>query len=433
MSIAKLGSSVIAVAIGALALTVAGPARAGGLLLYEVGGEEVALASAGYGARAQDASTVLTNPAGMTRLEGKQVLLGTQILYTDPAFSIGTGTSPELGSANGGNPIGFFPGGAGFYTQQLSPKISVGFGLAGNFGLAEEFNDDWAGRYYAQKGTLLGVSLLPSLAYRVNDKLSLGVTLNAMLGVLDSKTTINNITGPDGSLTLKDNEWGWGGNLGLLYEIDPATRIGLTYTSQVKLDFSDNARFSGLAPGLEAVLDSRGLLNAQTDLGITVPQTVMASLFSQINPAWALLASVGWQDWSEFGYVEVGIDSNNPISLTTESRFKDTWHGALGGQYRLSEPWRLSFGVAYDSAFQKGSTVSPLIPANSAWRFGVGAQQQITKAFHWGAGAEYQWGGTLNVNKQSSVPVALGGRGNLQGSFRDVQALFVSANFGWNF
>ena len=47
-------------------------ALAGGLLLYEIGTAEVGLASAGFGARAQDASTVFTNPAGMPRLDGNQ-------------------------------------------------------------------------------------------------------------------------------------------------------------------------------------------------------------------------------------------------------------------------------------------------------------------------------------------------------------------------
>ena len=425
----------LSLSLGALTIGLTGPApaQAGGLLLYEVGTEDLGLAAAGYSARAQDASTVLTNPAGMTRLEGKQVLLGTQILYTDPTFSVSRDTSPALGSADGGNPIGFFPGGSGFYSQQISPDLAVGFAVAGNFGLALDYNDDWVGRYYAQKATLLGVSLLPSIAYRVNDKLSLGASFRAMFGVLDTKTSINNITGPDGALEVKDNTWGYGFNVGGLYEFSPATRIGLTYTSKVKLDFKDNADFTGLAPVLEAVLDSKGLLGAPLDLGITVPQTVMASLYHQLDPKWALLANAGWQDWSEFGYVEVGVDSNNPISLTTETPNKDTWHGALGGQYQLSEAWRMNFGIAYDSAFQKGSTISPLTPTNTQWRFGVGGQQQIAKSFHWGAAAEYQWGGTLDVNNQAPVPVALGGRGNLVGSYRDVQALFVSANFGWNF
>ena len=110
-------------------------ASAGGLLLYEVGTADVGLASAGYSARAQDASTILTNPAGMSRLAGQQVLLGTQVLYGDVSFSIDSNTSPGLGQGDGGNPIGWFPGGGLFYTQRLSPELTVGVASTGNFGM----------------------------------------------------------------------------------------------------------------------------------------------------------------------------------------------------------------------------------------------------------------------------------------------------------
>jgi long-chain fatty acid transport protein len=50
---------IIALCAGGL---VAGQASAGGLIAYEVGTGDVGLASAGYNARAQDASTVLTTP-----------------------------------------------------------------------------------------------------------------------------------------------------------------------------------------------------------------------------------------------------------------------------------------------------------------------------------------------------------------------------------
>jgi long-chain fatty acid transport protein len=45
---------------------------------------------------------------------------------------------------------------------------------------------------------------------------------------------------------------------------------------------------------------------------------------------------LGRQDWSKFGKVEVGVDSNNPISLTTNLDYDDTWHAALGAQYRMT-------------------------------------------------------------------------------------------------
>lgn len=415
-----------------LAAIAANSASAGGILLYEVGTADVGLASAGYTARAQDASTVFTNPAGMTRLEGNQLTLGAQLLYGGFDLSIGQSTSPALGGGDGGTPIGWFPGGGMFYSYSVSPNLKLGFATAGNFGLAEKYDAGWAGRYYVQETTLLGVSMLPSVAWRVSDKLSLGASLNAMFGLLKTKVAVNNVVGPDGQLKIDTHEWGWGVNLGLLYEPDARTRFGVTYNSQVKLDFSAPAEWSGLAPGLESLLASRGLLNANLDVGMTVPQGVNASFYTALDDRWALLGSVGWQQWSKFGKVDIGVDSNDPRALTTNADYKDTWHGALGAQYQLSAPWLLNFGVAYDSAFQR-STVSPALPANSAWRFGVGAQKVESKTFNWGMSAEYAYGGTLDVDNRSNVPVALGGRGDLVGSYNNTGILFLAANFNWRF
>ena len=126
--------------LGTLAWT---SARAGGIGLYEVGTADVGRASAGYSARAQDASTVLTNPAGMTRLTGDQLTLGAHILFADSGFSIGGGTTPTLGSNAGGNPVGWFPGGGMFYSHSVSPDIKVGLALAGNFGSAVKHDQGW--------------------------------------------------------------------------------------------------------------------------------------------------------------------------------------------------------------------------------------------------------------------------------------------------
>jgi long-chain fatty acid transport protein len=421
---------------GALA---AGYASAGGLTLYEVGTADVGLASAGYSARAQDASTVLTNPAGMTRLDGNQFLLGGQLLWSNAKFSIGSGTSPLLGSGDGGYATGsggWFPGGGGFLSYSLSPDLKLGFALTGNFGLGLSYDDNWVGRYYVQKATLLGISFLPSIAYKVTDKLSLGASVNAMYGTYKNEVAINNpLPGyPDGQLKTDDNAWGWGGNLGVLYEIDGGTRLGLTWSSQVNLDFKAPLEFSGLAPGLGALLYSRGLLNSQLKVGIKVPQQVMGSLFKQVNDRWAVLGSVGWQQWSKFGQVELGIDNTtNPRSVTTSLGFKDTWHLALGGQYRLNDPWTLNFGIAYDSGMQDSSNVSPLLPVASAWRFGVGGQQQLSTTSYWGVAAEYLYGGTLDTKLQSTLPVAAGGRGNLHGSYDNVGTIFLAAYYNWSF
>jgi len=422
--------------VACLSALAAGPAVAGGLFLYEVGTEDIGLASAGYSARAQDASTVFTNVAGMTRLTGTQVTLGTQLLYGDLKFSVGPQTSPELGGDNGGKFFGFggwFPGGGGFMSYSVSDDLKLGFAVTGNFGSVLDYADNWAGRYYVKEATLVGVSLLPSIAYRVHEKLSLGLSLNTMYGYLRETIAVNNVAGSDGQLKVDDENWGLGVNVGLLFEPYAGTRLGLTYNSPVDLDFSSRTQFTGLSPGLEALLGSRNLLNAQLDLGITVPQQVMASVYSEMDAHWALLASFGWQDWSEFGFVEVGLSNiQNPVSLTANLDFKDTWHMAAGAQYRVNPAWRINFGLAYDSEFQRDDVV-PALPVNAAWRFGFGAQNQHSEKFSWGFATEYLYGGNLDVDRRSAIPVGLGGRGDLVGSYNATGVVVLSANFNWMF
>ena len=174
----------------ALGVLGSGPVRAGGLSGTKSGRRTwVSPPRATLRARATR-RTVLTNPAGMTRLEGQQFLLGTQMLYSNLKFSPSSGTSSALGSGNGGHAAGFdgfFPGGGLFYTYSVSRDLKLGFAATGNFGAALKYDDDWVGRYYTRDVTLVGVSLLPSIAYRVNDQFSLGASVNAMYGRLQSR------------------------------------------------------------------------------------------------------------------------------------------------------------------------------------------------------------------------------------------------------
>ncbi len=112
MSRSAASRSVALAAALTVGLFVAGPCVAGGLLLYEFGTAEVGLAAAGYSARAQDASTAFTNPAGMTRLDGTQVRAGGQLMWFNTRFSIGEGTSPALGGR--GDLVGSYSNTASF-------------------------------------------------------------------------------------------------------------------------------------------------------------------------------------------------------------------------------------------------------------------------------------------------------------------------------
>lgn len=412
-------------------------ARAGGLLLYEYGTAEPGLAAAGYAARAQDASTAFTNPAGMTQLDGTQVLVGGQLMWMNTQFSIDGATSPGLGSGDGGRVYGsngYVPGGGAFLTHRVSPDLALGFAVAGNFGSMLDYDDGWVGRYRVQDADLVGVSVMPSIAYRVNDQLSLGAGLNGMYGMFDQRVAINNALPSlgDGRLEIDDDTWGWGANVGVLYEPTPDTRLGLTYTSEIDLDFRGPAQFSGIGPILTALLQSRGLLDARVDVGAKVPQQVMGSVYTAIDDSWALLGNLGWQDWSEFGETEIGIDNTqSPISLTNPLSFDDTWHAAVGAQYHTNDRWKVNFGLAYDSGFQDGNDVSPLFPVNSAWRFGIGGERQAGESFKWGFTTELLYGGNLHVDKRSMLPPVLGGRGDLGGSYDQTLGVVLTVYGNW--
>ena len=57
-----------------------------------------------------------------------------------------------------------------------------------------------------QEATLVGLSMLPSIAYRVNEHLSLGLAVNAMYGVMKEQVAINNIVGADGQLKIDSRQ-----------------------------------------------------------------------------------------------------------------------------------------------------------------------------------------------------------------------------------
>jgi long-chain fatty acid transport protein len=407
---------------------VSGSAHAGGIALYEFGSPDVGLAAAGYASRAQDASTVFTNPAGMSRLEKSQVLGGLQALYGDIGFSPNAATT--VSGDDGGNAIGWIPGGSAFVVHKLSPDLSIGFGVLSYFGLSENYGESWVGRYYVQKGTLMGLTLTPAVSYRVNNWLYLGAGLNAMYGYMDTQLAINNAgeSRPDGQLKYDDREWGYGGNFGVLVEPKPGTRFGLTYLTEVKLDFSATPEFSGLGPGLEALLRARGLTTASMDLSMTVPQMVMFSAYHELSEKWAVMGNLGWQDWSSFGKVDVGIYSSDPRSLTIDSDYNDTWHVALGAQYRYSPVWTFTGGVAYDSSAVDNDKRSVVLPMGETWKFAFGAQYAINPNLTLGAAYELAWLGDMSVDQNRG---SLAGR--VAGDYSSSSISFIALNLTWKY
>lgn len=398
------------------------PLWAAGILPYEIGTPEVGTAAAGWSARAQDAGTAFTNPAGMTRLDRSQWLLGVQPLYGNVRFHTDEAT---YGGNNGGNAVGWLLSGGLYGVYSVTPDIKLGYASAAYFGGPLNYNDNWAGRYFTQTSILQAVNFSFPVAMRVNDWLSLGAGLNIVYGTLEAKTAINTPGLPrDGRIKLKDDDVGYGGNFGILIEPRADTRFGLQYLTKIDLDFSDRPRLNGLNARLENRLRNAGLLNGSVDFGVTLPQMVMFSAYHDVTEQLAILGNIGWQDWSEFGKVSVGLSSFDNPSFTTNGHYQDTWHAALGLQYRLSQPWLLTTGVAYDSSpvNNKDRTVS--FPEDRQIRIGLGAQYQWNNDITLGLAYEYENLGQSEI-RQSGRPL----KGDLSGEYSDNAIHYFLFNF----
>jgi long-chain fatty acid transport protein len=383
---------------------------AGGLYMYEIGTSDLGFAAAGTAARAEDASTLFANPAGMTRLAGNQMTLGAQVLYGDVEYKLdGQGA---LDGKNPGNIIGWLPGGSAFYSHSVSDRLKLGIGTYGNFGLALDFGDKWAGRNLVDKTVLIAMTIQPTAAYRLNDQWSLGGGLTANYGYF--KLERDRLSGGTGS--EDDGDWSYGARLGVLYEPSKTTRFGLTWVSEVDYDFKVNGSVTIDPPGPLGPITNTIPVAA----GITAPQQVLGSVYHRLNDSWALMGNLGWQEWSKFADATIETNGGTP---TSSMKLQDTWHAALGAQYTLNSKTRLNAGVAFDtSMYENQSQTSFVFPNGDTWRFGAGMQYVLSPKSDLGLAVEYA------QSDDSSSPSAL-----VSGSYDNPYMIFMSAHYSYRF
>jgi long-chain fatty acid transport protein len=401
--------------------------RAAGLWLYEQGTPDVGTATAGMAARASDAATAFANPAGMTRLKGSQAMVGIQPIYGDFKWDTNSAT---FGGGNGGDGVGWIPSGGLFYVHDVADKTKLGVAAGSYLGLGFDLDDDWAGRYYVTESELVTAFVQGSVGHRINDKLSVGAGLGMVYGQLDYKAALNNLPDlqPDGSIEFDDSDVALTYNFGLLYEPRTDTRFGLTYISEVDFEFEDNNKLKGAGPILGALLDRSGLNTGDTKMEYTLPKQVMLSAYHDLTEDLAIMANVGWQNWSKFG--EVGVSLGNPAAtrLDADANFDNTWHYAIGARYRLDSAWSVSAGFAYDESPVSNSNRTVAMPLDRQRRYAVGVQYRFREDLTLGAAYEYMDAGDAPVDQSGGVL-----RGDFKGEMDSNGFHFFALNANWRF
>ncbi len=392
----------------AAATTMSGTAAASGFALVEQSVKQVGSAIAGGAASAEDATTIFFNPAGMMRLDGKQYVLAGHVVVPSSKFTGSATTNPALpvgGNAPISGGLGGDAGGPAFvpnfyYMRDLSETMKFGFGVNVPFGLTTDYDDGWVGRYHALKSELKTVNLNPSIAYRVNDKLSLGAGISAMFAeatltnAVDYSTSCFGLPGglaagcgaaglatpgspaTDGAVSVNGDDWGFGLNLGLLYEVSAATRVGIAYRSSVEQKVEGTADFTaptGLAPSAQLTALNAALADTAATAKVELPETVSLSVLHQLNSKWDLMADVTWTKWSRFD--ELRIQFANPLKADTvqPENWDDTYKYSVGVNYRHNNNWTWRGGVAFDQTpVPNAADRTPRIPDEDRTWLAVG-------------------------------------------------------------
>ncbi|MFY9178849.1 MAG: outer membrane protein transport protein [Venatoribacter sp.] len=456
----KILSLTLAAASSSLVLT----AQASGFKLNEQSASGVGTAYAGRTAVVEDATTVFYNPAGMSKLKRAEISLGGTYLNADVTFKNGERTNTagvsshyEPAYSNGGSliPEKVIP--FVYYAHPVNDKLALGFGVFVPLGAETNYSKDALSGGFAGKTKLTTIDFQPAFSYKLTDNLAIGGGLDIMyakgelskqldlvpfvpaaLGAyhpLSGNTSLNDpkYMGYENTFNVEGDDIALGWNLGVMWDITPATTLGLTYRSQVKFTLEGDAEFA-IKDGVKAFnqdvyqaggvdvggtkyfdgivpvdLASKGAAatgqvpNQKAKVPLTAPQSATVSLAHQLTDALQLQGGITWTDWSSFKYFDViGKEPGMISELSAKStgltdnymgHIVEKWHDsfayALGASYTLNPQWLLRAGFAYDESPVNKAHRTARVPDNDRKWVTAGARFAPTQDISFDLGLAY--------------------------------------------
>lgn len=376
------------------------------------------------GASAEDASTVFYNPAGLSYLKGTTVSGVLNVVlpsgkYTDRGSHTTALPFAQNGYSTGGGDGGDFVKPTAvphaYMSHQVSDKLAFGFGLFVPFGSKTKYDDNWAGRYNVIETELKTIALNPSFSLNVSEGFKIGGGVTAQhiegklkkaadfgsgaVGLLGSQLPPQTLAAlaalvagnPNfsGDVKVKGDDWAFGWNLGMMFQIDPNFRVGLAYRSKIRHELGGTAdwtvpqSFASLAPLGAAGAIVQSQLNAlYSDSGATLkvdtPESLSLSFHHQFTDRFALMGDITRTGHARFQ--ELRIDFHNTLAdSNTPENWGDTTKVSLGGTYKMSDQLLLRGGFAYDNSPVNDANRTPSIPdADRKW-FSIGANWALNK------------------------------------------------------
>jgi long-chain fatty acid transport protein len=429
-SIRKVVPAAMALAVSSFA----GLAHGSGFQLMEQNASGLGNAYAGQAAAAENASTIFFNPAGMTRLPGKQVSAAVHAIRAQAEFTNSGGSAAPLGLASPGGNGGdagdwaFVPN--GYLSWQMSPRLWLGLGLSVPFGLKTEYDEGWVGRFQSQLAEIKTIDINPSIAFKLNETVSLGAGISYQIAEVKFRRSAILPPGAEGRVNLDVEDNGsWGFNLGAMFNLGTSTRVGVSYRSTIEHDLEGTVITRGGAVGTQV---------NSVKLTAELPDTLSVGLSHRLNPKFELLGDITYTRWSEIKALPLVATSTSLVGATGATldtfnfQFKDTYRIGLGGNYQWSDAMTLKAGVAYDkSPVTDFYRLATLPDADRFW-VAIGAKYRMSRQATLDFGYAHIFIDDPSIRQVRGVAPGSDLRGNVIGNY-DSNVNIFSAQFTYSF
>lgn len=373
----------------AAAASLSNSAFAAGFQLNEQSVAGMGRSYAGEGIMGDDLSAAWYNPAGMTLLPGTQIQIGGYDVEMDLSYK-GENGSSENGRKRS-SPIIYE-----YITHQFSPDLWGGMAITMPYGMSTSFGSDWEGSGRGYDARLLTITLNPSLAWKVSDKLSLGAGFQAQHIDATVSMTKSVLGKANAYSRLEATDWGYGWNVGAMWTPTENLRIGAAFRSQmnhharghVKMSVDENTQaalgqYASLPEAyIQAMLQGTGLTaadfmsvvsNGSVSLpggaGMKSPANANLTFVWKYSPTLRLSGALRWTDWSSLDTLQITAGGVPHKDSDVQMNWRDTWFVSLGYDLDITPKWTIRGGVAYDrSPIKNARDRTALVPdANRLW------------------------------------------------------------------
>lgn len=341
---------------------------AGGFQLNIRGAKAVAMGGA-FTAIADDPSAVYWNAAGLSFLQGTNIMLSSHLVAPQTSFR---GVSPQVDRFRSENRV-FFPTHL-FASHTINDQWSVGLGFTQPFGLGTTWDEDWPGKYLAIETGLTTYVVSPVVSFKPFKTLSVsaGFLYGFATVKITRKSPLSSLFADDAFVELEGSDkFAYGFNAGLMFRPTDFISIGATYSSEMEYEFEGTA--TTIAPSQFASQVPSGNITAT----LTTPQNIAAGIAVDITKELKLSAEYQYIGWSSYDTLAVDFEDENFDDIASPRLYNNSYILRFGAYYRLNEQVGLMGGFYFDNMPVDPENLNPSLADSDRLGFSAGIDAQI--------------------------------------------------------